>query len=136
MLASAIATSMRGLRANIRASHEFSGGDLRHAHRITVIAPMIRSRRISRWPIFDGSPELLLSATRMMLGHQPEPGRKVSPFPECAHGWAKASIAMAVIGPIPGIDISRAEASERFASDLSVFSKPAIRAESTSICSR
>jgi hypothetical protein len=48
LFARAIATSMRGLRANIRASHEFSGGAFRHAHRITVIAPMIKSRRMSR----------------------------------------------------------------------------------------
>jgi hypothetical protein len=35
---------------------------------------------------------------------------------------ANASIAMAVIGPMPGIDISRAALSERLASNLSVFS--------------
>jgi len=49
---------------------------------------------------------------------------------------AKVSIAIAMIGPIPGIVISRAVLSDRFASDLSAFSKLAIRVESTLICSR
>jgi hypothetical protein len=46
---------------------------------------------------------------------------------------ANASIAIAVIGPIPGMDINRVVLSERFASDLSAFSKLAIREESSSI---
>ena len=51
-------------------------------------------------------------------------------------GGAKVSIAIAVIGPIPGMDIRRAVLCERFASDLSAFSSDAIREESTPICSR
>lgn len=46
---------------------------------------------------------------------------------------AKASIAIAVIGPIPGVDISRVVLCERFASDLRAFSKLTIREESASI---
>lgn len=49
---------------------------------------------------------------------------------------AKASTAMAVIGPMPGMDMRRAVLCERFASDLSAFSSDAIREESTPIWSR
>ena len=56
LLARAIATSMRGFFANIRESHELTGGAERALAFSTDIAPMISSRRISRCPIFDVFP--------------------------------------------------------------------------------
>jgi hypothetical protein len=72
----------------------------------------------------------------MLFWDQAEPGCKISPFLNVVIVGAKASIAIAMIGPMPGMDISRAEFSERFASNLSAFSKLAIREESASIWSR
>src|SRR4051794_6433432 len=48
LLASAIATSIFGLRASMRWSQLPSGAPLRTAERTTAIAPMISRRRISR----------------------------------------------------------------------------------------
>lgn len=53
LLASAMATSMRGFFAIMRASQEPSGAPFRDTHRTTAMAPMMSSRRISRWLIFQ-----------------------------------------------------------------------------------
>src|SRR6185436_13923672 len=53
LLASAIATSIFGLRASMRCSQLPSGAPFRKVERTTAIAPMISRRRISRWPIFE-----------------------------------------------------------------------------------
>lgn len=53
LLASAIATSILGLRANMRCSQLPSGTPFLKAERTTAIAPMISRRRMSRWPIFE-----------------------------------------------------------------------------------
>ena len=53
LLASATATSILGLRASIPASQGSVVTPRRTAHRTTVIAPVIKSRLKSRWPIFD-----------------------------------------------------------------------------------
>lgn len=97
---------------------------------------MISNRRISRWPIFEVRPSTCFPPLECCLGTNPSQAAKSRAFRNVVMVGAKASIAMAVIGPIPGMDTSRAEVSERFASDLSVFSKLAIREESISICSR
>lgn len=48
LLANAIATTRRGFFAILRASHDPSGAPLRAAHRTSVMAPMMRSLRMSR----------------------------------------------------------------------------------------
>ena len=53
LFANAVATSMRRLPASILASHDPIGGPFRIARRITDIAPVINSRRLSRRPIFE-----------------------------------------------------------------------------------
>lgn len=50
-LASATATSNRGFFASIRASQVPSGAPMRAAHQTTATVPVIRSRRMSRWPM-------------------------------------------------------------------------------------
>jgi hypothetical protein len=119
----------------MRASHGFSDGSLRQAHLTTVIAPMMRSRRISRWPIFEVRPSTCFPPLECCFGTKPSQAAKSRPFRNVVMVGAKASIAIAVTGPNPGMDISRAVLSDRFASDLSVFSKLAIREERASICS-
>ena len=49
---------MRRLPASILASHDPIGGPFRIARRITDIAPVINSRRLSRRPIFETRPNL------------------------------------------------------------------------------
>ena len=53
LFANAVATSMRRLPASILASHAPIGGPFRIARRITDIAPVINSRRLSRRSIFE-----------------------------------------------------------------------------------
>ena len=52
-LASATATTIRGLHASILASHGSSVLPRRTDQRTTAMAPVISSSRRSRWPIFD-----------------------------------------------------------------------------------
>ena len=56
LLAKANATSMRGLRAIIRASHDPSGMDLRPSQFSRDNAPMTKSARLSVWPALDTRP--------------------------------------------------------------------------------
>ena len=53
LLASATATSIRGLRASILASQGSFVSPRRTAELTTAMAPMIKRRLRSRWPIFD-----------------------------------------------------------------------------------
>src|SRR3954471_9624914 len=56
LLASATRTSMGGLRASMRPSHEPAGTPLRAAQRATALAPMISKRRSERSPILEVLP--------------------------------------------------------------------------------
>ena len=60
LLASATATSMRGLRASVcsRSNHDPAGVPLRAAQRTTALAPMINRRRSVRSPILEVLPSL------------------------------------------------------------------------------
>src|SRR4051812_34275447 len=51
LLAKATRTSIGGLRASMRPSHEPAGTPLRAAQRATALAPMISKRRSARSPI-------------------------------------------------------------------------------------
>src|SRR3954451_22414853 len=102
LLASAIATSIFGLRASMRCSQLPSGAPLRKAARTTAIAPMISRRRISRWPIFEIFPRTC-SAGRVLPGDKPEPGGEIAPALEDIHRRREGLDRQVVIGPIPGI---------------------------------
>src|SRR3954451_23460851 len=60
LLARATVTSIRGLRASIRASHEPAAAPRRQAQRTTALAPRISNRRMVRSPIFEMAPSLCL----------------------------------------------------------------------------
>ena len=103
LLASAIATSIFGLRASMRCSQLPSGAPFRTAARTTAIAPVISSRRMSRCPIFEMLPRTCLPPVECCRGTSPTHAAKSRPRLKTSIGGAKVSIARAVIGPTPGI---------------------------------
>ena len=110
-LASATATSILGLRASILASQGSFVAPRRAAQLTTAMAPVINSRRRSRWPIFDILPSLGLPPVVCCRGTSPSQAAKSRPRRKLSIGGAKAWIAIAVIGPMPGIVMSRAASS-------------------------
>ncbi len=103
LLASATATSIFGLRATILASHGSVISPRRIAFWTTAMAPVIKSRLRSRWPIFDVLPSLGLPPVVCCRGTRPSQAEKSRPRRKLSIGGAKACSASAVIGPIPGI---------------------------------
>lgn len=101
LLANAIATSMRGLRANMRVNELPSGAGLRKAERMTAIAQMINRRRMSRCPVFDVLPRICLPPVECWRGTRPSQAAKSRPRLKTLIGGAKVSIAIAVTGPTP-----------------------------------
>ena len=85
LLASATATSIRGLRASIRASQGSFVSPRRTAELTTAMAPMIKRRLRSRWPIFDILPSLGFAAGRVLSRHEAPPSREVAAAPKALH---------------------------------------------------
>lgn len=79
LFASAMAASMRGLRARMRPSHEFSAGGRTSAPEITAIAPMINKRRMSRCPDLLVRPSLCLPPLECCRGTRPSQAEKSRP---------------------------------------------------------
>ena len=143
LLASATATSILGLRASIRASHDPGGAPRRTAQRTTLIAPVINNRLTSRWPIFDILPSRGLPPVECCRGTRPSQAEKSRPRRKLSIGGAKAWIADAQTGPTPGMLISRLASSSSYAlvrsrlSNSCIFSfRPAICASRTTPSSR
>jgi len=65
LFAKAIATTIFGLRANIRASHDPWGIDFLPSQVRRDIAPIMRSRRISACPAFETRPGVLCRLTNI-----------------------------------------------------------------------
>jgi hypothetical protein len=85
------------------ASHGPCGAPRRSAQRITAIAPMTSSRRMSRCPIFEVFPSLCLPPLECCRGTNPSQAAKSRPRRNWSIGGAKVSTASAVIGPTPGM---------------------------------
>ena len=134
--ASAIAATLRGLRRRMECSQVPGVVPLRVAHRMTDIAPIMSSRRISRCPIFDVRPKTCLPPVECCRGTSPNQAAKSRLRLKTQRDGAKASIAIAVMGPTPGIVIIRDEASVRAASCFNVASNFKMRDDRSSICSR
>lgn len=98
-LAKAIATSIRGFRAAMRASHESSGIDLRPSQLSRDIAPMISSLRISVCPAFEVRPRRSFPPEENWRGTRPSHAAKSRPQLKFSIGEAKVSTARAVNGP-------------------------------------
>lgn len=103
LLAGAMVTSMRGFLASIRPSQLPSGAPLRLACCTTAIAPVMSRRRMSRWPIFDVAPSRCLPPVECCRGTRPSHAAKSRDRRKMVMGGAKVSIAIAVIGPTPGM---------------------------------
>ena len=121
LLASAIATSIRGFLAIIRANHEPSGTPFWEAHLTTAMAPRMRRRRMSRCPIFEILPSLCLPPVDFCKGASPSQAEKSRPRLKISIGGAKVSIARAAIGPSPGIVCKRRDVSASLDSASIVF---------------
>src|SRR4051794_24433448 len=79
LLARATVTSIRGLRASIRASQEPSAAPRRPAQRTTALAPRMSTRRIVRSPILEMAPSLRLPPVDLYSGVRPSQAAKSRP---------------------------------------------------------
>ena len=109
LLASATVTSMRGLRASMPSSHEPA-----LARRVcspastTALLPMMSSRRSVRSPMLRRSRRASVSRPWISVcGVSPSQAAKSRPLAKVSAGGASAAIAVAPIGPMPGMVISR-----------------------------
>ena len=107
-LASATATTLRGLRSSTLANHGSFVLPRRTAHEISAMAPAIKSRLRPRWPIFDILPSLGLPPVVCCFGTSPSqaaksrPRRKLSMRPQSPSRPATArSPARVVCSPVP-----------------------------------
>jgi hypothetical protein len=103
LLASATRTSIGGLRAIIRASHEPAGAPLRAARIKIVFAPIISRRRSVRSPIFEVAPSVCLPPVERCKGVSPTQAAKSRPRLKVSAGGAGAARATAITGPTPGM---------------------------------
>ncbi len=81
LFANAMAPSIRGLRASIRPSQEFSAGGLIFAPEITAMAPMISNLQISRCPDLLVRPSRCLPPLECCRGTRPNQAEKSRPLP-------------------------------------------------------
>lgn len=65
---------------------------------MTDIAPMIKRRRMSRWPILEVRPKTCFPPLECWRGKSPSQAAKSRLFWNTVNVGAKASMAMAVIG--------------------------------------
>ena len=103
---------------------------------MTDIAPVIKRRRMSRWPILEVRPKTCFPPLECWRGTSPSQAAKSLPFRNIVSAGAKASMAMAVIGPRPGMVIIRDEASDCAASFFKTASSELTWADKASICAR
>jgi hypothetical protein len=99
LLARETMTSIRGLHASIRASHDPFWAPRRDACSTTALAPMMSKRRNVRSPIFDVFPILCLPPVDFCNGVSPSQAAKSRPLVKVAGAGASAARAVAVIGP-------------------------------------
>ena len=115
LFATATMTSIGGLRASIWPSHESAGTPLRSAQRTTALAAMMSRRRSVRSPMREVRPRRSLPPVERCTGVSPTQAAKSRPERNVSTGGAKASMAVAISGPIPGTLISRRAVSSAFA---------------------
>jgi hypothetical protein len=90
------------------------GGPLRVRHTSSLLAPMIRSRRRDRSPIFVVDPSRCLPPVECCRGASPSHAAKSRPRSKVSGDRARANSAVAINCPIPGLVINlRAVSSSR-----------------------
>jgi len=94
---------------------------------------VISNRVRSRWPLFEIPPSLGLPPVVCWCGTRPSQAAKSRPRRKLSSGGANACSAIAVIGPTPGMVISRAASSSDRAASPSSFARPAISASRATI---
>ena len=77
------------------------------AQRTTALAPRMSSRRMVRSPIFEMAPSLCLPPVDFCSGVSPSQAAKSRPARKPSGAGTRAVIAVAAIGPMPGIVMSR-----------------------------
>src|SRR5215203_2812407 len=98
LLARATVTSIFGLRASIRASHEPAGVPRCPAQRTTALAPRMSKRRMVRSPIFEIAPSFCLPPVDFCRGVSPSQAAKSRPAWKPSGAGTRAVIAVAAIG--------------------------------------
>lgn len=111
LLANATAATMRSFRETRLSSQRFALPPLRTTHRMTLIAPMISSLRMSHWPILLTPPRRVSPPLECCRGTKPSQAAKFRPLSKVLRSGAKAAIAPAVTGPMPGTVQSRRSSS-------------------------
>jgi hypothetical protein len=71
------------------------------AQRTTALAPMIKSRRRSRCPMFEVRPRRAIPPEKCCLGVSPIQAARSRPGPKVSGGGAATTNARAVTGPTP-----------------------------------
>ena len=122
LFASATMASIGGLRLRISANHRLGLHLPRLTQDTTALAPTIKSRLRVCSPILDVRPNRCFPPLDRSNGVRPTHAAKSRPFLKVESAGERAANAVAVIGPIPGIDISRLASSSsraRFCISLS-----------------
>ena len=101
MLAKAIATGILGLLSSIRANQDREGIDFRPSQFSLDIVPMISNPRISACPAIETRPRRSLPPEGYCCGTRPNQAAKSRPHRKLSIGGAKASMAKALISPMP-----------------------------------
>ena len=107
MFARATRTSIGGLRSSIPPSQvpdPAIGWTCRFM--MTLLAPIISKRRKDRSPIFVVAPSRCLPPVECCRGKRPSQATESRPRRKVSGGGARATKAVAINGPIPGIVIS------------------------------
>ena len=120
LFASATVISMRGFRASMPANHAPALSGLRPATFVTELAPMMRSLRKLRSPIFVVRPRRSFPPLECCRGTRPSQAAKSRPRRKVLAAGASATSAVAITGPTPGIVISRLATGSAFARYLAV----------------
>ena len=106
LLASATAATLIGRRSSIRASQSRLVPCWR-AYRITAIAPATSSQRKYRLPCFEILPRRSLPPVECYRGTRPIQAARLRPDENAFQSPTSATMAVATIGPTPGISSSR-----------------------------
>ena len=108
VFASATRTSIGGLRDSIPPSHVPGWAAAWVCSlMMTLLAPMISSRRSDRSPIFVVAPSRCFPPVECCRGTSPSQAAKSRALRKVSGGGARLALAVAISGPIPGAVIRR-----------------------------
>ena len=100
------------------------------------MAPTISSRRMSVWPILLTAPSRALPPVERWRGTRPSQAAKLRPLSKVARLGAKAAMAPAVTGPMPGMVHRRRRSAFVLDAASGSSASRSIASVSRAICSR